>query len=433
MKFMKTFFIFFIVFSITMGATIKWYLDKDDAEKKIEVQKENTEELEEKMDKERINILVLGIDALDGKYAQNTSRTDTMMIFSMDPKTNSAFLLSIPRDSRVKIRNYGVNKINHAHAYGGVDLSIKTIKDLLQIPIHHYVRIDYRALFKTIDDIGGIEIDVPVDMKYTDPYAKPPLHINLKKGPQILDGQKAMQYLRFRSYGGMPDITRIGAQQNFVQKVIEKILSPASITRIPRYVDTLYTYVDTDMSKKDMLQLAVDGAKLDPSKLQKATLSGTGKTIGDISYYILDEAKMKEDIALLLAGKYSLNPQTAQTGESETSSEPSPKEQVPEETKPEEPKPPVEEKPPVIVVLNGSGKNGMARKAADLLKISEIPVNNTGNADNFGYKSTLIFHRGNQSLAEAIQGVLGKGQLIEDPAKMDQYKMDVLVVIGRDF
>lgn len=426
--FFKVFFVFFIIFSVGFGTGIWWYLDKDDREKEEEVRETQTEELEEKEAKERVNILVLGIDALDSKYADKGSRSDTMMLFSMDPKTNTAFLLSIPRDSRVQIRNRGMDKINHAHAYGGIDLSLKAVKDLLQIPIHHYVRIDYKALFKTVDDIGGIEVELPKDIYHSDPYADPPLLINIKKGKHLLKGQKAMEYLRFRGYEGDPDLVRISKQQEFVQKMMKKILSPASIGLVPKYIETWYSYVDTDMSKKDMLELAKDGIKLDPSKLRRETLPGEGKYIGKISYFILDEEKMREQIAFLLAGNYeeSENEGELNLSEGQTSNEKQTQE-VPA-LKPEE-----ENKPQYVIVQNGSGKKGIAKRASDLLKISDIEVQKTGNADNFNYKKTLIYYSGNKQFAESIREALGKGELVGNSEKLKNYKTDILVVIGKDF
>lgn len=426
--FFKVFFVFFIIFSVGFGTGIKWYLDKEDREKEEEVRQNQTEELQEKEAKERVNILMLGIDALDSKYADKGSRSDTMMLFSMDPKSNTAFLLSIPRDSRVPIRGHGLDKINHAHSYGGIDLSLKAVKDLLQIPIHHYVRVDYKALFKTVDDIGGIEVELPHDIYHSDPYADPPLLINIKKGKHLLDGQKAMEYLRFRGYEGNPDLVRISKQQEFVQKMMDKILSPASIGRVPKYIETWYSYVDTDMSKKDMLELAKDGIKLDPSKLRRETLPGEGKYIGKVSYFILDGEKMREQVAFLLAGNYE-EPETTEgdTNQPDTPISNETQTTGTSDTKQEE------VKPQHVTVQNGSGKQGIAKRASDLLKISDIEVQKTGNADNFNYKNTLIYYSGNKKFAESVREALGKGELVENSEKLKNYRTDILVVVGKDF
>ncbi len=420
--FFKIFISFFMIFTLTFGAGFYFYFEKDEVEKTVETI-EKTEELDTKIKKERINILMLGIDALNGKYEANTSRTDTMMLLSIEPKTNTAFILSIPRDSRVKIRGrQGMDKINHAHAYGGVDLALKTTKDLLQIPIHHYVRVDYQALFKTIDDIGGVEIDVPMNMKYSDPYATPPLKIDLKKGRQILDGQKSMEYLRFRKGYANQDLGRINAQQEFIQAVIEKVMSPASIMRVPQYIETLFMYVDTDMSKKDMLDLAKDGLKIKPAEIQKAVVPGDSATISGISYYKIDEDALKADLEFLMSGNYpeilkenSINIKNDLEKVSVTNSSLT------------------NNKNAQIVILNGSGKNGVATRASDLLKIENVFVYKTGNADNFSYDETIIYYKENKILASSIKKILGKGKVVKETKQYQNGEADILIVVGKDF
>ncbi len=423
--FFKIFISFFIIFTLGFGAGLYFYFEKDAADKSTEVAV-TTEELDVKEKKERVNILMLGIDALDGNYEDNVSRTDTMMLVSIDPKTETAFILSIPRDSRVKIRGrQGMDKINHAHAYGGVDLALKTTKDLLQIPIHHYVRVDYQALFKTIDDIGGVEIDVPMNMKYSDPYATPPLKIDLKKGKQILDGQKSMEYLRFRKGYANQDLGRINAQQEFIQAVLEKVMSPSSITRVPQYVETLSMYVDTDMSKKDMLDLAKDGIKIKPSEIQKAVVPGNPTSIDGISYYRVDDEALREDLQFLLSGNY---PTTADENSTENVNS-----EQNEVTSQETETLTASEKDAQIVILNGSGKKGIAVRVADLLKIEDFKVSKTGNADNFSYEETIIYYKENKKLAEGIKKVLGKGNIVQQVQTYQNLEPDALVVVGKDF
>lgn len=255
---------------------------------------EESLEMESRKKDEIVNVLLLGVDSMDGKNEKGI-RTDTIMVLSLNPKENKASILSIPRDTRVRIRGRrGYDKINHAHAYGGVDLAVKTVKDLLGIPIHHYVKVDYQALFKTVDDVGGVEVYVPMDMKYTDTSADPPLYIDLKKGTQVLDGNKAMQFLRYRKGYPDQDLGRIRAQQQFMDALIKKVLSPSSIVRIPNYIETLHKYVDTDLRKRDMISLALAASKINPNEIEKATLPGQPMMISGVAYYKYDEEKTKE-------------------------------------------------------------------------------------------------------------------------------------------
>ncbi|WP_331722040.1 LCP family protein [Alkalithermobacter paradoxus] len=281
----------FVIFTMVFGTAL--YLIVKDEETSIGYS-EGSEGIDKRQRNERVNILLLGIDSMDGSKERGV-RTDTIMVLSLDPKENQASILSIPRDTRVRIRGRkGYDKVNHAHAYGGADLAISTVKDLLGISIHHYVRVDYQALFKTVDDVGGVEVDVPMNMKYTDTSASPPLYIDLKKGRQVLDGNKAMQFLRYRKGYPDQDLGRIRAQQQFMDALIKKVLSPASILRIPSYVETLHKYVDTDLKRTEMVSLALQASKINPNEIQKATIPGQPMMISGVSYYKVNDDELNK-------------------------------------------------------------------------------------------------------------------------------------------
>lgn len=283
------FFTLFFIFSVMIGGGISFYLERDHQAKMKENEEKQIESLEEEPIPElqgRINILVMGVDylKLGTDKGQRGTRTDTIMIFSYNPKNNRSFLLSIPRDSRVPIEGYGLDKINHAHSYGGTDLAIKTISRFLDIPIHHYVKVDYNAVIELVDAVGGLEIDVPQDMHYA------ALKIHFKKGLQTLNGEEAVKYLRFRSGYVIPDIGRIGAQQEFVKLMMEKIVSPSLAVNVPTYIDILSRNVETDMSKKQMLDLSRSLLlNFDPSAIEKAHIPGGGQRIKGVDYWIVNE------------------------------------------------------------------------------------------------------------------------------------------------
>lgn len=416
--FFKIFFSFLIAFSLIIGGGLYFYLNYEDEKKQDEVQ---IAELDTKVKKERVNILLMGIDSLDGTYNDKDSsptRTDTMMVLSMDPETKSGYILSLPRDSRVKIRgmdNY--DKLNHAHAYGGVDLALKTVKDLLQIPIHHYVRVDYNALFKTVDDLGGVEVDVPMDMNYDDPYADPPLSIHLKKGLQTLDGQSSMEFLRFRKGYADQDLGRINAQQQFLDALIRKVLSPASITKIPQYIETMYMYVDTDMSQKEILSLGKDAIKINPDNIEKQTIPGVPDMVNGVSYYVLDKEAMATQLEFLLSGNYTTDAVEDETLQGEAIGETV-------VTAPGDLK---------ISVYNGSGYRNIARRAADLLKIEDILVTSTGNASTFENEETHIYYKSDKALAKTIKKALGTGRIFAGTSSVDYNEPDIVIILGKDF
>ncbi|MCT4606358.1 MAG: LCP family protein [Marinisporobacter sp.] len=243
---------------------------------------------------ERVNVLVVGVDAKDIESAKR-ARTDTMMLATFDPNTKNVDIISIPRDTRVVIRGRrSKDKINHAHAYGGMELSMKAVKDLLGVPVHYYVEINYAAVGKVVDDVGGVEIDVPMNMKYYDPKADPPLKINLKKGKQVLDSDKAMQFLRFRKGYINQDLGRIDAQHDFLKALADKILSPAIITKIPKLVRTFNTYVDTNMPITTMGSYALQAKGLKIEDINMVTIPGEPKKINGLWYYVpnMDQTKI---------------------------------------------------------------------------------------------------------------------------------------------
>lgn len=309
------FFSMFLVFSVAIGFGINYYLDNEHDAKMKENEEKKVEGLEEKDPElqERVNILLMGVDFLDtsGEQGQRGTRTDTIMLFSYNPKTNQSFLLSIPRDSRVPIEGHGMDKINHAHSYGGTDLSIQTITDFLGQPIHHYAKVDYTAISELVDAMGGIEIDVAQNMYYG------PLNISFKKGLQTLNGDQAVKYLRYRSYP-RGDEDRVQVQQGFIQVMMDELLTPAAITKLPQYIDIMNKNVETDMSKKQMIEFASLFLKSDPSKLRKEVIPGAGEYVGKVSYFLVNEPAMREQIAEL----FSDTPWTTEAEITSASNEP---------------------------------------------------------------------------------------------------------------
>lgn len=250
-----------------------------------EVQKPPEYEIPEWEGKERVNILLLGGD---GRTEGDHGRSDTILVASIDPVTKQADLFSILRDTYVDIPGYGKGKINAAYAYGGPKLAMNTVSDFTNLPIHYYFYIDLDSFIALVDAIGGIELEVEKDMKYRDSYDKQELQIDLKKGLQHLDGNKALQYVRFR-YDAMSDYARTERQRKFLQAVASKMQSASSIAQLPNILDKIAPYIETDMELGQMIKLAVLGYKikgneinsvqLPPMELLKEEKTATGEEI----------------------------------------------------------------------------------------------------------------------------------------------------------
>ncbi len=245
--------------------------------------------------KNEILFLLMGVDAQSVKKSKGT-RTDTMMLTKVNFETGEINILSIPRDTRVPVKGKQ-DKINAAHAYGGVDLTLKTVREFLGIDLDYYVKVDYNIVQEVVDKIGGVEIDVPFDMKYKDPTAEPPLNINIKKGLQTLDGKNAHDFLRWRHNNSYTvgykegDVGRIKAQQYFMKELIKQTLKPKNLIKLPGLVETYFSNVETNIPLSTMLKGAASANKIDTENMVTDTVPGEGKYIGEISYYIYDREK----------------------------------------------------------------------------------------------------------------------------------------------
>lgn len=241
------------------------------------------------------NILLLGVDSNgDGTDLWEGTRSDTIMVFNIDPKTHSIKAISIPRDSKVYLPdNHGVQKINSAHALGGINLVKKTLKETFGIKVDKYIIVHDEAIEKIVDALGGIPVFVEKKMLYHD-YAGH-LHIDLEKGQNTLNGKQAIGYLRYRK-DGLGDIGRTQRQQWFLKSLFEILRSPQTLTKIPEVLNIANNYVKTDMSFYELSQYASMARSIDNNKIEIATLPGAPNQRGYISYWILDPVKTQEVI-----------------------------------------------------------------------------------------------------------------------------------------
>lgn len=216
------------------------FLSKPKEKKEIEYYS-SLEEAKKKSN--RINFLILGMEDV---------RTDTIMFASFCPDSKKVDLINIPRDTYIHRKGYNdptQRKINSVYQDHGVKGLEKTVSYILEdIDIHHHIILEYKGVEKIIDDLGGIEVDVPFHMKYDDPTSKPPTNIDIKKGKQLLKGKDAMDFLRYRkgndSSGYVEgDIGRIKAQQDFITSFVEK-----SLDNIIVVIKNGFNHVKTDIS-----------------------------------------------------------------------------------------------------------------------------------------------------------------------------------------
>ncbi|MEL7568026.1 MAG: LCP family protein [Dehalobacterium sp.] len=244
--------------------------------------------------KGRINILLLGTDEDIG----TDSRTDTIILASLDRENNKISLLSIPRDTRVNIPGFGENKINSANLLGGVDLVKESISNLIKVPIDFYVLTNFEGFKGIVDTLGGVEIDVEQNMKYRVYDGM----IDLKKGLQRLDGEKALQYVRFR-HDKLGDISRTQRQQKFLTALAKEMMQAKNIVKLPVLIPKLNEAVKTDLSITQMVGLAQEFGNYDLSSITVQTLPGNFVNINGGSYWYVDEEKAHQMVLEVFAGK----------------------------------------------------------------------------------------------------------------------------------
>ena len=318
--YVKVFFIAFIAFSIIFSGGIyayqKYYESQggkteDPNNPENPVQEEPSNDLERMVkDGKRINVLLIGVDG---------GRSDTLMVLSYDPKHKLGNIISVPRDTYFHVEGKDaadLRKINAVYGFkgndGGSEGVAKAVSAILGVPVHHYVKLDYEAVEAVVDVVGGVEIDVPFDMNYDDPYADPPLHIHFEAGVQTLNGEEAVEYLRWRKNNGSEgqgDLPRIERQQAFVVTLAKKAIG----LKLPLVIKTVFDYLETDMNLGDMVYLASVGIGVDFSKLDSITIPGDVGMKNGGSYLFHDPEATYE----LMKSIYERTPESDAVAEAE--------------------------------------------------------------------------------------------------------------------
>lgn len=240
------------------------------------------------------NILVLGVDDAAGH------RSDTIMVVHIDPDKKEVAVVAIPRDTLVTIPDRGLDKINHAYAYGGVDLAKRTVEKFLHINISHHVMVNLAGIEELIDKLGGIIINVEKRMYYVD-YAQD-LNIDLMPGVQRLNGHQAMGYLRFRHTDN--DFARINRQQVFLRAVVTEMLKRENIFKTPGVFLSLLSCIDTDLSSRQTLALALSLRRASElNQINMTTTPGSDLMVDGVYYYRPDEIKLRRIVEQFLSGK----------------------------------------------------------------------------------------------------------------------------------
>ena len=396
----------------------------------------------------RFNILIMGEDDVEG-----SRRSDTVLFATIDIDDKNIRILSLPRDTRVQIPGHGVQKLNHAFAYGGADLLKATVEKYLGQPILYYVIIDYVSFPAVVDILGGVEIDVQKRMRYVDRAGK--LDINIQPGLQVMDGKTALHYVRFRM-DALGDIGRVHRQQQFIKALLKKVYDPRVLVKIPELTAQMMKLFKTDMSPALSIQLAGFAQnELGRERIFFSTLHGQAAIVNNLSYWVGDTKAANEflnaPIEMLISGDMTENKNTnnfaglslsysSAADETKVNGEVLGAEKI--QDKKAEPEISNEELLSLIrsmsesiAVLNGTGKSGLSSEVSSKLQKMGIDVIMSANAKHFDYRSSNVVYPLNAK-PEVIRSAQTLGKLLGIPNNLVRANNQAFypsIIIGHDY
>jgi len=257
----------------------------------LEIPVDTRSDLERLVDSsDRVNVVAFGTDG---------GRADTIMLVSYSPSDQLLDVVSVPRDTYHPVDGHnlsGQKKVNAVYGFkeGGGSIGMKTaVEEILNVPVDYYVKLNYNGVANIIDVLGGVEIKVFKHLKYDDPWSDPPLHIDIPAGRQVLNGDNAIKYLRWRKNNdeaGDGDIGRIQRQQEFVVAAAKKAFS----FKLPVVIKTTFNYIRTDMGLDKMLYYGTTATEFNFSNLKTYQLPGDVTKISRVSYLLHDPADTEE-------------------------------------------------------------------------------------------------------------------------------------------
>ena len=376
-----------------------------------------------------IKVLILGISTdLDSQL------TDTIMVASYDPNTQKANLLSIPRDTYTGKNTAKATaglKINALYNINKTpEKTLEAVNELTGLDIKYYAVIKTEALIELVDAIGGVEFDVPIDMKYDDPTQD--LHIDLKAGVQKLDGNKAEQLLRWRhsnskngimttysSEYGNDDFGRMRTQRDFIAATLKQTLKPGNIFKIGELLEIANKNIDTNLEVgflKDYIPYAVE---FNTDDLKTAVLPGTTpdmKDTNNISIFVVNKKESDELIKSMFYVEENTDEEQNNTNnvvDNTTSTNNTTNKEI------------------KIELLNGSGDKTKLEKAEEILKNAGFNVTKKGPTSTIS--KTIITNKkdATDEQLKQLKQTIGVGSI--STSKSSTSLVDVTIVIGKDF
>lgn len=374
-----------------------------------------------------LTVLIMGVsEDISSKL------TDTIMVASYNPKTQKATLLSIPRDTFVgKNKNTATSydKINALYQ-SSPEKTLDAVNKITGLDIKYYVVISNNALVQLVDEIGGVEFDVPIDMNYDD--SSQDLAIHLKKGVQKLNGEQAEGLVRFRknnneksypSEYGDNDLGRMRTQREFITEVAKQTLQLKNITKIGSFIDIVKENVTTNIKNwstiKDYVAYAVD---FSTENIRAENIPGEAGYYNKLSFFIYDKKETEALIKELLEEQNGKEEVASGNNVDAINSSVSSNEELDSSNENSKIK---------IELLNGSGDKTLLNEVTKELKAQGYNVYKTGTTTATS-KTTIINKSAIQSdVLDEIKKVLGVGNISSSASSSST--VDVTVIIGKDY
>lgn len=384
--------------------------------------------------------LLMGVDrsqerANSDEYAGDTFRSDSMILARIDPKEKQVTLVSLHRDTMIDMGENGIQKLNAAHAIGGPAYTIEVVSEFAGVPISHYAEIDFDGFKTIVDSLGGVEVDVPmeIDDEMAGGY--------VPAGPQTLNGEQALILSRSRhaydDYGD-GDAYRAANQRMVIGAIAKKLLASDPAT-IATTVTALCDYVSTDMKVGDIVAVANSLRGMDPSKVYSTMNPTTSLNQDGIWYEVNNNEAWKAMMQRVDKGL----PPTIDAADSANNGGVTDgtlsSDYIAQATKESMGNPGYAGSGSLassasIDVRNGSGISGAASVASARLESAGFSVASTGDADSFDYGTTLIVYEDDSqaSLAQELADALGAGTIMKNDGSFN-FSGSFLVILGTDF
>jgi LCP family protein required for cell wall assembly len=375
----------------------------------------------------RVTVLVMGLDYNDWRAGEGPPRTDTMILLTIDPLSNTAGMLSIPRDLWVSIPGFDYGKINTAYQLGesfkvpggGPALAMDTVEHLIGVPIQYYAQIDFNVFVEFIDEVHGVKIDVPNEI-LVDIYDDDKGKIRIKPGVQVLPGAHALAYARARNTEGA-DFDRAQRQQQVIMAIRERVTDPEIMTELVNNAPSLYSRfssgINTNLSLNEVIKLGWLAMQIPSDQIYKGIIGEKQINFGkspdglDVLKPLPDQIRLLRDEIFAPSG--SISPIIASDADPQTL---------------------MAEEAAQIIILNGTFTTGLASQTSEYLQGLGANVIGTNDASDKPYPYTTIYdHTGNPYTLEYLVELMNISKYRVLSRYSPDSQSDVTVIVGNDW